>query len=326
MKSELFSVVAGTVRFFRSGIPSVVVDLVRENVMSEIPKLGVFTEGWPGLQLRNLALIDEQFECIDWHAPLDEQQFPAAFDELESALLEHQLQLDSVVFGLPGESYASPAEARATVGFAAPGCERRASRFRYAKQLIEYSVSRLKPNQFVRGVPTFKGHFGAFDENQSSEYAHLVSCLRVLSNSVLDRLDALLLSETGCESADDICKLFALIGSKRLGCNWDTANLRLWDVDIDNAEYARTLTAAGLLRGVHIKGGMLPSTPGTWGTEISPTLGLIREAIELLQTCPCFDGGIIVEREIFLGDARETQVEKSAGLNEALRIARSFLR
>lgn len=282
---------------------------------------GVFCEGYPGLRLTNLDRLSEPIRAIDWHAPLEPTELPQALRALKSVLVGRQLKLDAVVFGLPGERYDSPSIAKQNVGFAAPDAERRSERFRYATELLKAVTDELLPGLFYRGVVTLKGHFGAFEKDEGADYAHLRAGLKALSKR-LEAHHALLLAETGCEPAEAIIELVADVGSKQLGCNWDTANLQLWNAPDDNFAYAERLAAAGLLRGVHVKGGAKPPAGARdqWGTEVSPTEELIRRALTLLKSASCFDGPVTVERELFLGDQRETQEEKALGLSQTLRL------
>ncbi len=300
---------------------------------SEPPLLGVFTEGYPGLHLENLDLVEAQIGAIDWHAPLDIAEAPEAIDLLVQILQDRNIKLDAVVFGLPGEDYSSPAIARDTVGFAAPGAARRASRFRYARELIELVAKKIPAELFVRGVVTLKGHFGAFDEENEAEYRGLVACLANLQLNTLEPLNAILLAETGCEDADAVVRLIkrvslgwsvddldsaAIPETNRLFCNWDTANLALWGSGINTFQYATILLRNGLLRGVHIKGGTPPTEAGSWGSECDPGAEFIAGVIATLELGTCFDGAYIVERELFLDGNRESQEDKARGLSRTL--------
>ncbi|MFN8392793.1 MAG: hypothetical protein U0136_21045 [Bdellovibrionota bacterium] len=287
-------------------------------------KLGVFTEGWPGLELGNLHRLEEPIQVIDCHAPLELDQVDAALVRLNRVLQEKDLLLDAVVFGLPGESYDSPAIALETVGFAAPGSERRAERFRYARTLFDLVSKRIPRERFVRRRLTVKGHFGGFHNLPDHELRHLGAGLGMLARQALEPHDGLMLAETGCEPASAVIEFINQFGFGRLACNWDTANLALWGAGVDNLEYARSLADAGLLRGVHLKGGRAPTVAGAWGTEIDPGRALIQQVIELLMNCPEVDA-LIVERELFLGDQRETQEEKAAGLSRTLSLVRDVL-
>ena len=83
--------------------------------MTKVP-LSVFCEGFPGLELDNLELITHRIVAIDWHAPLEQGEFDAAFQRLKKVLDERDLLLDAVVFGLPGENYADPGNGIADCG------------------------------------------------------------------------------------------------------------------------------------------------------------------------------------------------------------------
>lgn len=287
-------------------------------------KTGVFTEGYPGLPLSKLGLLTEDINAIDWHAPFDLEQARTELIALRDNVLKPLgLKLDAVVFGLEGESYADPATARKTVGFAAIGIPRRNARFAYAKQLAELVAEIIPAKYFVRKRVTLKGHFGAFKRKSKHQYAHLVACLLQLREETLLPNNILMLAETGCESAKEVIALLKKIGTDTFGANWDTANLKLWGVDYDNIAYGRALSKAGVLRGVHIKGGKLSDEPGIgWGSEIDPDD--LTTIIEILLTSKCFDGPVIVEREMFLPVAgkkkpkRETPADKAAGLSRTL--------
>lgn len=297
---------------------------------------GVFTDGYPGLPVGNLGLLTEEIRAIDWHAPLDLEQARTELIHLRDQVLKPLgLKLDAVVFGLDGESYADPATARKTVGFAAIGIPRRNARFAYAKQLAKLVAEIIPARYFIRKRVTLKGHFGAFKRESKHQYAHLVSCLQQLREETLLPNNILMLAETGCESAKEVIILLKKIGLDTYGANWDTANLLLWGVPFDNIAYGRALSKAGALRGVHIKGGLASSKPGiTWGSEVDPND--LATIIEILLTSKCFDGPVIVEREMFLPAAgkkkarRETPADKAAGLSRTLRnvkqINRAFQR
>ena len=296
------------------------------------PLLGVFTEGYPGLAIRNLGLLTASIGAIDWHAPLDLAELPEALDNLLAVLKDRQLKLDAAVFGLPGEDYTTPAIARESVGFAAPGADRRAERFRYARQLIESVAKRIPADLFVRGIVTVKGHFGAFDSNNENEHRGLVAALRLLQSNTLAPKNAIMLAETGCEDAEEVVALIKQVSlppgttnlssqpipaSNRLFCNWDTANLALGGTGINSFQYANALISAGLLRGVHIKGGISPTKAGEWGQEVDPAPEFVAGVIATLEIGSCFDGAVIVERELFLNGSRESQADKAAGAGAA---------
>lgn len=288
--------------------------------------LGVFTEGWPGLATDNLHLLTEETGVIDWHAPFDLTDARKKLVELvKTVLIPRNLKLDSVVFGLDGESYADPATARDTVGFAAPGADRRARRFQYTSTLVAMVAEHVPSSHFVRNRVTLKGHFGAFDKRRSTEYKHLLACLKNLRDRVLTQHNALILSETGCEPASEVIELLQQVGTDFFGANWDTANLQLWGVDFDTFEYARELAKAKVLRGVHVKAGQAPTRPGEWGIEIDPTPEFLSRVFDVLKECPSFDGSPVVEREKFLGDQRESQAEKAAGISATLKLIRQIL-
>ncbi len=288
-------------------------------------RVGVFTNGFPGLQLGNIGMLGKAISAIDFHAALEIEAVKAELASLRTVLEANDLLLDAVVFGLEGESYASPAEARGSVGFAAPGAERRTARVHYASELA-CRVSEILPGElFVRGRCTVKGHFGAFDRNNAGEYKHFVHTLRDLADQTLDPLGILMLAETGCEPADAVIDLVDELGSPNYACNWDTANLALWGAEVDNLGYARKLAKRNLLRGIHLKGGLPPSKPGGWGTEIDPSAELIDAAVTICRDSAFFDGAFIVERELFLGSQRETQEEKAAGLLRTLWLVQAAL-
>ena len=294
--------------------------MVNARNLTEAP-LGVFTEGWPGLQVNNLELLNQPIGSIDWHAPPDPKEARRSLTDLvRNVLTPRKLKLDAVVFGLAGESYADPQTARDTVGFAAPGSRRRAERFRYTKTLVELVSEVVPASLFVRGRTTLKGHFGAFDRENTKEFAHLLACLKSLKKSTLSPKNVLMLSETGCEPAKDVNDFLLELGTDTFGANWDTANLSLWGVSFDTLDYGRELAAAGTLRGVHFKGGQAPTTPGTWGFEVDPSPELVAAVLSILARCQCFDGALTVEREKFLGEQRETQAEKAAGLSATLQL------
>ena len=180
---------------------------------------------------------------------------------------------------------------------------------------------------FTRRQVTLKGHFGSFDRNSGQPYENLIGSLDLLRRQTLEPNDILFLAETGDEKSEDVIALINDIdGKKNFGANWDTANLSLWGVDEDPIEYGKALAQAGILRGVHIKGGTPPKKKENWGSEISPQKKDITKWLEVLRSADCFDGAVIVEREMFLPAVsgsepkRETQFEKARGLKETLKL------
>lgn len=288
--------------------------------------LSVFCGYGPGLKLENLGLgliAPGSIKAIDFHVDIDPNVASGELEALPAILEEHGLLLDAIVFGLPDEKWDSPEIARANVGFAAPGTPRRLERFAYAKALAEKVAATLKPEHFTRGQLTLKGHFGAFNAAQENRYHNLCMGLQQLRAEALMPNNILMLAETGCEDAAAVIELINSVGADSYGANWDTANLALWGENIDNIEYGAALAEAGVLKGVHIKGGVAADTAGAWGHEIEPDEALISSVLGVLDTASCFNGPITVEREMFLGDQRESQAEKAAGLNNTLALVAS---
>ena len=190
--------------------------------------------------------------------------------------------------------------------------ERRDQSFSYAADLVRFAVEALPSEKFFRRCPTFKGHFGAFDPGAGEEYRHLVSKLQLFSDQVLAPSNAIVLAETGCETADTVAKLHTDVArSRHYFCNWDIANLSLWNADEHTLTHGRKLAFHNLLRGVHFKGGKKPEKRGEWGTEVNPSEELIKSVLEVLNRARVFDGPLTVEREFFPGprSARDAAAE-----------------
>lgn len=288
--------------------------------------LGVFTRfgtsTGPGLDLSLVGKITlsegRVVECVDVHAPMEPT--PGWFDNLGGMLAGWNLSLSAVVFGFPGENWDSPARARETVGFAAPGDL--SARIEFCARLIKLTTKQLSRDFFVGDTPVWKGHFGALPQPADSRYREICDAVRQVGE-LAGTHDGRLLGETGCETAGQMLDFFGAVNLPGVICaNVDTANLAIWGARDEShrlipwQEYTRAL--AGHVAGIHVKGGRASAERGEWGTEIDPPPELLTDVVAVLNQLD-YEGPVVVEREMFLGKTRETQEQKQHGIEATLR-------
>ncbi|HMP17700.1 MAG TPA: sugar phosphate isomerase/epimerase family protein, partial [Gemmatales bacterium] len=114
------------------------------------------------------------------------------------------------------------------------------------------------------GVSDIMFHAGFVPESSDPDYhPFLVTLQKAADMAEMQGITIAL--ETGQETSAQLLRFTNDLQRKNVRINFDPANLLLYDRD----EPLTALRALGhLVQSVHVKDGIRPRTPGTWGTEV----------------------------------------------------------
>jgi sugar phosphate isomerase/epimerase len=230
-------------------------------------------------------------------------------DENADRLKAHLAALDIVpttlFVGFPGESYASMAAVKATVGLVVP--EKLAERVAIMKRAIEFTA------RF--GAPRVALHVGFVPPDPTDPlYVQLVKVIQELADYCGEYGLGLSL-ETGQETAEELLEFIHAVDRPNLGINFDPANLILYGKDrpIEALESVKDFVVS-----CHCKDGVWPTEAGELGSELPLGEGQVDiPAFVAKLKAIGYQGPLTIEREA--GDDRIGDILRAKTLLEGLR-------
>jgi sugar phosphate isomerase/epimerase len=159
------------------------------------------------------------------------------------------------------------------------------------------------------GLTLVTFHAGFVPHDAGSERSKLIGRLRDLAD-VFGTQGVDVALETGQESATTLEQLLEELDDRRIGVNFDPANMILYGMG-DPIDAVRVLSPHILQ--VHIKDARATAVPGTWGSEVPAGTGDVPwpEFFKTLHECDV-RRDFLIEREA--GDRRTDDVRTAAAL------------
>ena len=221
-------------------------------------------------------------------------------DRMPEAARASGLAMSGAMLGFPGEDYTTPATIKATGGFGDPNF--RAERLDRLAWAVDRTVA--------LGLTDLMLHAGFLPSLGDRSRSAFLDTLAQAARIAADR-GVTLAFETGQETAELLRTTLDDLASPNLKVNFDPANMLLYDMG-DPIEAVAIL--GDRIRSVHVKDARRPTTPGTWGEEVSLGQGQVgmRRFLEALRAVG-FQGPLMVEREV--GDQVARIRDIAAGLD-----------
>jgi len=216
---------------------------------------------------------------------------PSRWVDCGAKLRDAGIEILSGMIEAAGEDYATPATIRETGGIV-PDTTWEANRRR-----VE-GAGRLAA---ALGLARISLHAGFIPEDPSSaKYGVLVKRLRWIADHLAGAAGAVVLLETGQETAATLGAFLDAVDRPNLGVNFDPANMLLYDMGDPVASLTALLPR---VHQVHVKDAVRPRRAGAWGTEVVVGTGDVDwPAFLSTLLASDFEGPLIVEREA--GDDR----------------------
>ncbi|MBM3500015.1 MAG: sugar phosphate isomerase/epimerase, partial [Armatimonadetes bacterium] len=226
-------------------------------------------------------------------------------DRLKAHLAELGITPTTLFVGFPGESYASMAAVKETVGLVVP--DKLDERVAIMKRAIEFTA-RL-------GAPRVALHVGFVPPDASDPlYAPLVQVIQAIADYCSEHGLGLSL-ETGQETAEELLEFIHAVDRPNMGINFDPANLILYGKDrpIEALESVKDHVVS-----CHCKDGVWPTQEGELGSEMPLGEGQVDiPAFVAKLKAIGYQGPLTIEREA--GDDRIGDILRAKALLEQLR-------
>ena len=144
------------------------------------------------------------------------------------------------------------------------------------------------------GVRYLSLHAGFIDESDISQIEKFHERIKSMAD-IANRLEIMLLLETGQETALELRKFLKSLNHPAVGVNFDPANMILYDKG-EPVEAVKIL--APWIKHIHIKDAIRTSRPGTWGQEVPWGEGQVgsEEFLSVLDEIG-YNGALAIERE-----------------------------
>jgi len=226
-------------------------------------------------------------------------------DKLKAHLAALGITPTTLFVGFPGESYASMAAVKATVGLVVP--DKLAERVAIMKRAAEFTA-RL-------GAPRVALHVGFVPSDTTDPlYVTLVKVIQEIADYCAG-LGLGLSLETGQETAEELLEFIREVDRPNMGINFDPANLILYGKD-------KPIEAlAGVAKHVvscHCKDGVWPTKEGELGSEMPLGEGQVDIPAFVAKLKEIgYQGPLTIEREA--GDDRIGDIVRAKALLERLR-------
>jgi L-ribulose-5-phosphate 3-epimerase len=226
-------------------------------------------------------------------------------EKLKAHLANLGITPTTLFVGFPGESYASMAAVKETVGFLlADKVEERKAIFKRATEFAA-KLGAIRVAAHIGFVPS---------DNTDPAYIKLVDDMRELADHCAG-LNMGLSLETGQETAEELLHFIGAIDRPNLGINFDPANMILYGKD-------KPIEALGTLRdyvvSVHCKDGVWPEQEGELGSETPLGEGQVDIPAFVAKLKEIgYAGPLTIEREA--GDDRIGDIMRGRKLLERLR-------
>ena len=226
-------------------------------------------------------------------------------DRLKAHLADLGITPTTLFVGFPGESYASMAAVKETVGLVVP--DKLEERVAIMQRAIDFTA-RL-------GAPRVALHVGFVPTDPSDPvYVDLVEVIQEIADSCAEQGLGFSL-ETGQETAEELLEFIHAVDRPNLGINFDPANLILYGKDrpIEALEMVQDHVVS-----CHCKDGVWPTVEGELGSEMPLGEGQvdIPAFVAKLQEIG-YEGPLTIEREA--GDDRIGDILRAKELLERLR-------
>jgi sugar phosphate isomerase/epimerase len=226
-------------------------------------------------------------------------------DRLKAHLSDLGIAPTTLFVGFPGESYASMAAVKATVGLVVP--DKLDERVAIMQQAIDFTA-RL-------GAPRVALHVGFVPIDPGDPlYVSLVGVIQKIADACAEQGLGLSL-ETGQETAEELREFIHAVDRPNLGINFDPANLILYGKDrpIEALESVRDWVVS-----CHCKDGVWPTTEGELGSEMPLGEGQVDIPAFVAKLKGIgYQGPLTIEREA--GDDRIGDILRAKALLESLR-------
>jgi L-ribulose-5-phosphate 3-epimerase len=224
--------------------------------------------------------------------------------KLKCMAKERDIAIVGCFVGFPGESYASMADVKATVGFVFP--EKLAERLGIVMQGIDFAVK--------AGIPGVLVHMG-FLPHCADDPIHkqMVEAMGKVADAAAAK-GLYVGLETGQETGEELLAFIKELDRPNIKINFDPANLILYGKSNPNA----ALRILGPhLYSCHAKDGNWPTEEGQLGSEQPLGEGQVNipEFVATLKEVG-FTGPIVIEREA--GDDRIGDITRGRALLEGL--------
>lgn len=211
---------------------------------------------------------------------------PLAWADVATKLAEGGITLASGMIGAAGEDYTTPQTIRQTGGLVPDQTWEENKR----------NIAATVPIAAALGLKRVSGHAGFIPPEVGSEaFDRLVGRVQHVCDAFQQGFGGEFLLETGQETADTLAAFLQACDRPNLGVNFDPANMLLYAMGDPITSLKKVLPR---VRQVHIKDGIRPETPGTWGQEVAIGQGQVdwNAFIGVLQEAG-YDGDLIIERE-----------------------------
>ena len=225
-------------------------------------------------------------------------------DRLKAHLADLGITATTLFVGFPGESYASMAAVKATVGLVVP--EKLDERVAIMKRAIEFTA-RL-------GAPRVALHVGFVPADPSDPlYVQLVKVIQEIADYCAEYGLGLSL-ETGQETAEELLEFIHAVDRPNMGINFDPANLILYGKDkpVEALESVKAHVVS-----CHCKDGVWPTQEGELGSEMPLGEGQVDIPAFVAKLKEIgYRGPLTIEREA--GDDRIGDILRAKALLEGL--------
>ncbi|MBM3472839.1 MAG: sugar phosphate isomerase/epimerase [Armatimonadetes bacterium] len=226
-------------------------------------------------------------------------------DRLKAHLADLGITPTTLFVGFPGESYASMAAVKETVGLVVP--DKLEERVAIMQQAIDFTA-RL-------GAPRVALHVGFVPIDPDDPiYVSLVEVIQEIADACAEQGLGLSL-ETGQETAEELLEFIHAVDRPNLGINFDPANLILYGKDrpIEALEMVRDWVVS-----CHCKDGVWPTVEGELGSEMPLGEGQVDIPAFVAKLKDIgYQGPLTIEREA--GDDRIGDILRAKALLERLR-------
>jgi sugar phosphate isomerase/epimerase len=225
-------------------------------------------------------------------------------DKLKAHLAALGITPTTLFVGFPGESYASMAAVKETVGLVVP--DKLDERVAIMKHAIEFTA------RF--GAPRVALHIGFVPSDPTDPiYVMLVEVIQEIADYCADRGLGLSL-ETGQETAEELLEFIHDVNRPNMGINFDPANLILYGKDkpVEALESVKDYVVS-----CHCKDGVWPTQEGELGSEMPLGEGQVDIPAFVAKLKEIgYQGPLTIEREA--GDDRIGDILRGKALLESL--------
>ncbi|MDO4574653.1 MAG: sugar phosphate isomerase/epimerase family protein [Planctomycetia bacterium] len=271
--------------------------------------VGVFASIGAGLGVSLEVVRELGIQSVQLCCPHKEERTEANAAAFSAKMREMGVTISVVFCDFEGESYATIAKTRETIGLVPP--ELRESRKEEIREIADFAK--------LLGCDAIGIHIGFIPHDAgSADYQDLVSVMRELAEYLENQGQRFHL-ETGQETAEMLEGFLNAVDRKNIFINFDPANMILYG----SGEPIPALKKLGKwVRSCHCKDACWSSNPRVdWGREVPFGTGDV-DARRFLQTLKeiGYDGPLTIEREIPAEPERQkVEIQQGKALIESLK-------